>query len=101
MFNKLFQRKMEKDKDFSTRVTEIAHELKSLIENNSKDGKQCALIILSSERIDDNTSRNNIGIFGNGGQARNVLHDFASQPSTKDIFMDVAKIVALENIIKS
>ena len=101
MFNKLFQRKMEKDKDFSKRVMEIAHELNSLIEKNIKDGKKCAIIILSSERIDDETSKNNIGIFGNGVQARNVLHDFASQPNTKDIFMDVAKIVALENLIKS
>lgn len=100
MFHKLFQRKM-KEQNFSARIVEIAHELSELIKEHNKDGKQCAVIILSSERIDDETSKNNIGIYGHGGQARNVLHDFASQPNTKDIFMDVAKIVALENIIKS
>lgn len=99
MFHKLFQRKMKEQ--FSARVTEIAQELSKLVQEHNKDGKQCAVIILSSERIDDETSRNNIGTFGNGGQIRNVLHDFASQHKTKGIFMDVAKIVALENIIKS
>lgn len=100
MFHKLFQRKM-KEQNFSARVTEIAHELSELVQEHNKDGKQCAVIILSSERIDDETSKNNIGTFGHGGQIRNVLHDFASQPKTKGIFMDVAKIVAIENIIKS
>lgn len=88
------------EKDFSTRIIEIAKELQSVIEENIKDGKQCAVIILSSERIDDETSKNNIGIFGSGGQARNVLHDFATQPNTKDVFFDVAKLVALQNFFK-
>ena len=88
------------EKDFSTRIVEIAKELQSLVVN-SNDGKKRAVIILSSERIDDETSKNNIGIFGHHEQAVSVLHEFAKQSSTKELFMYVAKMVTLENLLKS
>lgn len=89
------------EKDFSIQVFDIAKELQNLVDKFNKNGKSCSVIIMSSEKIDDMMSKNNIGVFGNGKQAANVLHDFATQSSTRSMFMEIAKYVAFENIIKS
>ena len=87
-------------RDFHTRVVEIAKELSDLIESEkAKDGKHRAIVILASEEVDEKTSANAIGIIGRSKEIIAVLHDFAKQPTTAELFKSVATEVVLKSIL--
>lgn len=86
--------------DFHERVVEVIKELSELVQNaKEKDGKHRAIVILASEEVDEKISANAIGICGRDKEVCSVLHDFAKQPATAEIFKRVATGVALESIL--
>lgn len=83
--------------DFLNKATAVAKELSAMIES-AQDGKCRAIIVLAAEEVTEDSSANVIGISGRSKEAMSALHDFATQPQTKDLFSRVATYVALENI---
>lgn len=84
--------------DFLNRVVEVTKELSKMIESAS-DGKHRAIVILAAEEVNEKSSANAISICGRSKEAISALHDFATQPATKELFRLVATKIAIDNII--
>jgi len=85
--------------DFLNRVVEVTKELSGMIES-ATDGKHRGIVILAAEEVNEQSSANVVGISGRSKEIASALHDFATQPSTADMFKRVATGVAFESILK-
>ncbi len=63
-------------------------------------GKHGAIAILAAEEVNENCSANAIALCGRSKEAIAALHDFATQPATKEVFRIVATKIAIDNFNK-
>ncbi len=85
--------------DFLNRVVEVTKELSKMIESAS-DGKHRGIVILAAKEVNEESSANTIGVCGRSKEIASALHDFATQPSSANLFKRVAIGVSFENILK-